>query len=278
MCQHLSVARVAETLAVSWNTANDAVLTDGRRVPIADPQRFDGVTAIGVDEHVGRHTRRGDKYVTAIIDLTPVRNRTGPARLLDMVPGRSKQAFKQRLANRPEAWRQGLEVVAMDGFTGFKTATSEQLPNATAVMNPFHVVALAGDASDPLPPTRPTSHPHRGRTGDPLYGIRRVLRTGSGRVLLRKSDTEPVLRVMVEAATRDDAQLVADEGSVQAPAAAVAAVVVQGLDEVVTFPVGDVTLVVGLVLSPGLDVGRVEDALQEDPSALLLGLADDLLG
>ena len=55
--------------------------------------------AIGVDEHVWRHTRRGDKYVTVIIDLTPVRDGTGPARLLDMVPGRSKQAF-QHVAGR----------------------------------------------------------------------------------------------------------------------------------------------------------------------------------
>ena len=62
---------------------------------------------------------------------------------------------------------------------------------------------------DPLPPTRPTSHPHRGRTGDPFYGIRRVLRTGSGRVLLRKSDTEPVVRVMVEAPDKAQADAVA---------------------------------------------------------------------
>ena len=38
-----------------------------------------------------RHTRRGDRYVTVIIDLTPVRDRSGPARLLDVVPGRSKK-------------------------------------------------------------------------------------------------------------------------------------------------------------------------------------------
>jgi hypothetical protein len=31
------VARVAEALAVSWNTANNAVLTEGRPVLIADP-------------------------------------------------------------------------------------------------------------------------------------------------------------------------------------------------------------------------------------------------
>ena len=41
--------------AVSWNTANDAVLAEGQRVLIDDPARFDGVQVIGVDEHVVRH-------------------------------------------------------------------------------------------------------------------------------------------------------------------------------------------------------------------------------
>jgi transposase len=132
VCQHLTVARVAEGLAVAWNTANDAVLAEGKRVLINDENRFDGVTAIGVDEHVWRHTRRGDKFVTVIIDLTAVRDGTGPARLLDMVEGRSKQAFKSWLADRDEAWRDAVDVVAMDGFTGFKTATAEELPDATA--------------------------------------------------------------------------------------------------------------------------------------------------
>ncbi len=99
VCQHLTVARVAEGLAVSWNTANDAILAEGRRVLIEDPHRLDGVTVVGVDEHCWRHTRRGDKYVTVIIDLTPVREGTGPARLLDMVEGRSKAVYKD-LAGR----------------------------------------------------------------------------------------------------------------------------------------------------------------------------------
>jgi transposase-like protein len=50
--QHLTVARIAEALAVSWNTANDAVLAEGKRVLIDDTQRFDGVQVIGVDEPV----------------------------------------------------------------------------------------------------------------------------------------------------------------------------------------------------------------------------------
>ncbi|WP_298591606.1 ISL3 family transposase, partial [uncultured Kocuria sp.] len=180
VCQHLTVARVAEGLAVSWNTTNDAVLTEGRRVLIEDPGRFDGVKVIGVDEHVWRHTRRGDKFVTVIIDLTPIRAGTGPARLLDMVEGRSKAAFKDWLTEREDAWRQGVEVVAMDGFTGFKTATTEELPEATAVMDPFHVVRLAGDALDACRRrVQQDTRGHRGRKDDPLYRARRTLHTGA---------------------------------------------------------------------------------------------------
>ena len=79
------MARVAEALGVAWNTANGAVLAEGKRVLIADAHRLDGVRVLGVDEHVWRHTRHGDKYVTVVIDLTGVRDRTGPARLLDMI-------------------------------------------------------------------------------------------------------------------------------------------------------------------------------------------------
>ena len=180
MVQHLSVARVAEGLGVAWHTANDAVLAEGRRVLIDDPARFDGVRVLGVDEHVWRHTRRGDKYVTVIIDLTPIRDRTGPARLLDMVEGRSKQAFKTWLAARPQAWRDRVEVVAMDGFTGFKTATTEGLPDAVTVMDPFHVVRLAGDALDRCRRrVQQNLHGHRGRKNDPLYKSRRTLHTGA---------------------------------------------------------------------------------------------------
>jgi transposase len=192
VCQHLTVARVAEGLGVAWNTANDAVLAEGKRVLINDPGRFDGVKVIGVDEHVWRHTRRGDKYVTVIIDLTGIRDGRGPARLLDMVEGRSKQAFKAWLADRQESWRDGVEVVAMDGFTGFKTATTEELPDAVTVMDPFHVVRLAGDALDRCRRrVQQRTYGHRGRTGDPLYAARRTLHTGAD-LLTEKQKTRLV--------------------------------------------------------------------------------------
>jgi transposase len=178
---HMSMSRIAAGLGVAWHTANDAVLAEGHRRLINDPARFDGVAVLGVDEHVWRHTRVGDKYVTVIIDLTPVRDGTGPARLLDMIPGRSKAVFKQWLAGRPRAWSDAIEVVAMDGFAGFKTATTEELPQATAVMDPFHVVKLAADALDQCRRrVQQQIHGHRGRTGDPLYSCRRTLHTGVG--------------------------------------------------------------------------------------------------
>ena len=82
---HLTVARVADVLAVSWNTANTAILGEGQRMLIDDPDRFEGVRVIGVDEHVWRHTPYGDKYVTVILDVTPIRDRRIPSRLLDMI-------------------------------------------------------------------------------------------------------------------------------------------------------------------------------------------------
>ena len=186
---HLTVSRVAAGLGVSWHTANDAVLAEGRRVLIDDPGRFDGVRVLGVDEHVWRHTRSGDKYVTIIIDLTPVREKTGPSRLLDMVEGRSKSVFKTWLAARVQGWRDRVEVVAMDGFTGFKTAASEELPDAVTVIDPFHVVRLAGDALDQCRRRiQRDVFGRRGRKDDPLYKARRTLHTGAG-LLTEKQQT-----------------------------------------------------------------------------------------
>ena len=173
---HLTVARIADVLAVSWNTANTTILGEGQRILTGDPDRFEGVCVIGVDEHVWRHTPDGDKYVTVILDLTPIRDRRGPSRLLDMVPGRFKQVFKTWLASRPDTWRERIEIVAMDGFTGFKSATAEELPDARAIMDSFHVVHLAGDALDECRRRIQQELHHRcGRATDPLYKARRML-------------------------------------------------------------------------------------------------------
>ena len=106
-----------------------------------------------------------------------------------MVEGRSKKAFKDWLADRDQAWRDGIEVVAMDGFAGFKTATTEELPDAVAVMDPFHVIRLAGDALDGCRRrVQQELHGHRGRKGDPLYSARRTLHTGADLLTEKQQD------------------------------------------------------------------------------------------
>jgi transposase len=128
--------------------------------------------------------RHGEKYVTVIIDLTPVRDGTGSARRLDMVAGRSKQVFKTWLAQRSKAWQAGIEVVAMDRSPASRPRPSKNCPtrsDAIAVMDPFHVVRLAGDALDRFRRrVQQELHGHRGMAGDPLYRARRTLHTGAG--------------------------------------------------------------------------------------------------
>lgn len=66
-----------------------------------------------------RHTFQFSKFVTVIIDLTPIRDGSGPSRLLDMVPARSKKVFKDRLEQQTAEFPDGLEMVATNGFSGY---------------------------------------------------------------------------------------------------------------------------------------------------------------
>lgn len=175
----MSVCRVAAALEVAWHTANSAILASAQAM-LLDARRFAGVEVLGVDEHVWRHIRRGDRYVTVVIDLTAVRDQSGSARVLDVAPGRSKKAFKIWLAARGESWRHRVEVVAMDAFTGFTSAAGEEVPQARTVMDPFHVVSLAAGTVDQC--RRRVQHEitgRRGRKGNPLYRARRTLLTGA---------------------------------------------------------------------------------------------------
>ena len=163
VCQHLTVARVAEGLAVSWNTANDAVLAESKRVLIDDPGRFDGVEVVGVDEHAWRHTRAGDKYVTVIVDLTPVREGTGPARLLDIAPGRSKQAFKTWSADRPQAWRETVEAVATGRVHRLQDRHHRGAARRGRGDGPLPRGPAGRRRPRPAPPPSPATHPRSPR-------------------------------------------------------------------------------------------------------------------
>ena len=179
IADNMSMNRIAAHLAVAWHTANEAILAYGEELLLADSTRFEGVRVIGVDEHVWRH-RGGDRYATVIVDLTPVRDHTGPARLLDVVQGSSKRVLSSWLAARPQEWKDNIEIVAMDGFSGYKSAAASQLPGAVTVMDPFHVVHIAIDALEQCRQrVQQETLGHRGRKGDPLYAARKTLLTGT---------------------------------------------------------------------------------------------------
>ena len=82
-----------------------------------------------------------------------------------MVPGRSKQVFKTWLASQPDTWRERIEIVAMDGFTGFKSAAAEELPGARAVMDPFPRRTPRRQRLGRVPQT------HRARTPPPARAL-----------------------------------------------------------------------------------------------------------
>ncbi|GEB24933.1 hypothetical protein BAU01nite_36660 [Brevibacterium aurantiacum] len=69
----------------------------------------------------------------------------------------------------------------MDAFAGYKKAATDVLPEATTVMDPFHVVALVGTKLDETRRRLQTEiYGRRGHSGDDLYGIRKTIRTRVG--------------------------------------------------------------------------------------------------
>jgi Transposase len=72
-----------------------------------------------------------------------------------------------------------VEHAALDPFRGYANAIRDELPDAVAVLDAFHVVKLAGQALDEVRRRvqQQTLH-RRGHKDDPLYKVRRTLLTG----------------------------------------------------------------------------------------------------
>lgn len=160
----MSISAVARALGLGWDLVNNLAVDAARTLVYDDPTHLEGVRILGVDEHKWKHVRGGgeDSYVTILVDLTPTIEGTGPARLLDVQAGRSAKVLTDWLAEHTQEFRDRIEVVTMDGFTGYHSATKEALPQATPVMDPFHTagtgwgethrLSSAPAAADPRPP------------------------------------------------------------------------------------------------------------------------------
>ena len=73
---------------------------------------------------------------------------TSTARLLDVVQGRSGTVLCQWIGARPQPWRDGITVAALDPFRGYATALRTSLPHAVRVLDAFHVTRLGFAAVD----------------------------------------------------------------------------------------------------------------------------------
>lgn len=116
-------------------------------------------------------------WVTSIVDVTR------PARLLDVVEGRSAKAPSAWLDARPKAWRDRIEWAALDLSGPYRKTFNDSLPDATQAADPFHVIKLANTRLDDVRRrVQQETLGHRGHRDDPLYKSRRLLTKGHERL------------------------------------------------------------------------------------------------
>lgn len=137
------------------------------------------VRRLGVDEHRYRSVRffrdehggwrRYEPWMTTLVDAD-----TG--RVLGVVDGRDSAGVGTWLAARSPAWRDAVEVVAIDPSAAFRKALREQLPHAAVSVDPFHLVKLANDVVTQVRQRAVRDRKgRRGRGIDPAWTNRRLL-------------------------------------------------------------------------------------------------------
>lgn len=129
-----------------------------------------GAPRFEVDPDTGTLTQLTDRWHTGFVDLT------GGQGLLGQVEGRAAADAGSWLGARTQAWREGVQVVAIDMCPAYRAAVREHLPNAMLVVDHFHIVQLANQVLTTV--RRRVSATLRGRRvrkDDPEYGIRRRL-------------------------------------------------------------------------------------------------------
>jgi transposase len=171
------VAQVAGELGVAWRTVMDAVELYGTPL-VEDPERIAGVEAIGVDETLWLAAQPGQptRWVSAVAD---VRGR----KVLDLLEGRNAADLNQWFAARTPAWLAGVRIAVCDLHEPFRAAFGAQLPHATQVADPFHVVAVGTRVIDRCRRrVQNTTLGHRGRRYDPLYRARKLLSMAAERL------------------------------------------------------------------------------------------------
>ena len=174
-----------------WHTVNDAVLAYGSAL-IEHPERFGTVTALGLDEtgFVRLAPYYRTSFITSIVDV-------GIGQLLDIVEGRGGQGSKEWLKNRDPGWKASITHGTLDLSSAYKAVFTTELPDATLVADPFHVVKVATEKLDETRRrVQNETLGHRGRKDDPLFRCRRLLTKAEERL---SADGKTKLKSLLEA-------------------------------------------------------------------------------
>src|SRR3989440_537290 len=159
----------------------------GAAVWAAPPDRG-AVEGVGIDEARRgrpRWTRAEDgegwvkleTFETNFVDLA------GTQGLLGQASGRTRANVVAWLDERGQAWKDAVQVVAMDPCATYRAAVTEALPHALIVADHFHLVRLANQAvTDVRPRVTWATHGRRGRSADPAWAQRRRLLRGYERL------------------------------------------------------------------------------------------------
>jgi transposase len=174
-----AVWEVAADFRVAWWTVQATVDAAAVLLPEVDQLQ---VRRLGIDEHRYRRVRwfrddrggwrRVEPWMSTIVNATS-------GQVLGIVDGRDSATVAGWLAERSQAWRNRIQVVAIDPSAAFKKAITDALPNAAISVDPFHLVQLAN-----LMVTRVRQRlvrdreQRRGRKVDPAWANRRLLLRG----------------------------------------------------------------------------------------------------
>ena len=109
--------------------------------------------------------------------------------MLDIFDGRNAAEVGRWLASGPPEWLAGIEVVCCDPHEGYRSGITRARrdthlsDSVNIAADAFGIVRLANQALDSARRRVPNETTgHRGRKGDPLYQIRKLLLTGAERL------------------------------------------------------------------------------------------------
>lgn len=129
------------------------------------------------DEATGIWQTAVDRWHVGFVDLS------GKQCLLGQVEGRTAQAVIDWLADRDQAWRDAVQYVAIDMCTIFKSAIRRVLPQATLVVDHFHLVQLANQTLTEVRHRVTVTHRGwRGRKGNREWELRNRLTRSAARM------------------------------------------------------------------------------------------------